>query len=70
MYKIVKSSFQNISANMVENLDINMFIPYDGANRHYVLFKNEINSDQAQLQDADGTLMSADDAKAFVATLP
>jgi outer membrane biogenesis lipoprotein LolB len=30
----------------------------------------QINADEAQLEDADGVLMSAEEAKAFVATLP
>ena len=34
------------------------------------MIKQAINDDTAQLQDADGNTMSAEDAKAFVATLP
>lgn len=33
-------------------------------------FKAQINADEAQLEDADGNLMTAEEAKAFVATLP
>jgi len=44
-------------------------IPFDPANTDYQRFKREINADEAQLQNADGNLMSAADAKAFVATL-
>lgn len=33
-------------------------------------FKRQINEETAQLQDADGNLMSAQQAKAYVATLP
>ena len=36
----------------------------------YQTFKAQINADEAQLEDADGNLMTADEAKAFVATLP
>ena len=36
----------------------------------YQTFKAQINADEAQLEDADGVLMTADEAKAFVATLP
>lgn len=32
--------------------------------------KSQINADEAQLEDADGNPMTADEAKAFVATLP
>lgn len=33
-------------------------------------FKAQILADEAQLQDADGNLMTAEEAKAFVKTLP
>ena len=36
----------------------------------YQTFKAQINADEAQLQDADGNTMSAEDAKQFVRTLP
>lgn len=36
----------------------------------YQTFKAQINADEAQLESADGNLMTADEAKAFVATLP
>lgn len=45
-------------------------IPFDPANTDYQTFKAQINADEAELQDADGNLMTASDAKAFVATLP
>ena len=45
-------------------------IPKDPANTDYQQFKQAINDDTAQLEDADGVLMTAEDAKAFVATLP
>lgn len=43
-------------------------IPFDPANTDYQNFKKQINADEAQLEDADGNLMT--DAKAFVASLP
>ena len=45
-------------------------IPFDPANTDYQQFKQAINDDTAQLEDADGNLMTAEEAKAFVATLP
>ena len=48
----------------------NTFIPFDPANTDYQQFKQAINDDTAQLEGADGNLMTAEDAKAFVATLP
>ena len=46
------------------------FIPFDPANTDYQQFKQAINDETAQLEDADGNLMTAEDAKAYVATLP
>ena len=45
-------------------------IPFDTANTDYQNFKKQINADEAQLEDADGNLMTAEQAKAYVATLP
>lgn len=36
----------------------------------YQTFKAQILSDEAQLEDADGVLMTAEEAKAFVSELP
>lgn len=57
-------------ANLIERLSDNAFIPFDPANTDYANFKKQINADEAQLEDADGNLMTAEQAKAFVATLP
>ena len=43
---------------------------FDPANTDYANFKKEILADEAQLQDADGVLMTAEQAKAYVASLP
>jgi hypothetical protein len=45
-------------------------IPYDPANTDYQNFKTQINDETAQLEDADGNLMTPEEAKAYVATLP
>lgn len=45
-------------------------IPFATDNSDYQTFKAQINDESAQLEDADGVLMSAEDAKAYVATLP
>ena len=42
----------------------------DPANQDFVTFKKEINEGTAQLEDADGNLMTEQQAKDFVATLP
>lgn len=43
---------------------------FDSANTDYQQFKQAINDGKAELQDADGNIMSAQDAKQFVSTLP
>ena len=58
------------SDSFIQRLSDNAFIPFDPANTDYQQFKQAINDDTAQLEDADGVLMTAEDAKAFVATLP
>ena len=56
--------------NGIVRLSDNAFIPFDPANTDYQQFKQAINDDTAQLEDADGNTMSAEDAKQFVSTLP
>ncbi len=69
MYKLVKPLFGTNSAS-VQRLSDNAFIPFDPANTDYQNFKKQINADEAQLEDADGVLMTPEQAKAYVATLP
>jgi hypothetical protein len=57
-------------ATSIIRVDDGACIPFDPANTDYANFKAQINADEAQLQDADGNLMTAEQAKAFVATLP
>jgi hypothetical protein len=70
MYKLIKPVFENQPSNSVQRLSDGAFIPFDPANTDYANFKKEILADEAQLQDADGVLMTAEQAKAYVATLP
>jgi hypothetical protein len=67
MYKLLKIDNKVVS-NIVFRVDDSVYIPFDPANTDYQNFKKQINADEAQLEDADGNLMT--DAKAFVATLP
>ena len=69
MYKKQALYFPNIQETLVIRLVDNAFIPFDPANTDYQQFKKDI-MDGGELQDADGNVMSADAAKAFVATLP
>lgn len=64
MYKLTERN------NAVYRLSDNACIPFDPENIDYQNFKKEINSEEAQLEDADGNLMTAEQAKTFVATLP
>lgn len=59
-----------ISAEVIRRLSDMASIPLNPANTDYANFKSQINADEAQLEDADGVLMSPEEAKAFVATLP
>ena len=68
MYILKKSTIDN--SETIIRLSDNAFIPFDPANTDYQQFKQAINDDTAQLEDADGNLMTAAEAKAFVATLP
>ena len=47
----------------------NTFIPFDPANTDYQQFKTDVLGG-AELQDADGNVMTQEAAKAYVATLP
>ena len=69
MYKLYKDVASS-TINTVIRLSDNAFIPFDPANTDYANFKKEILADEAQLQDADGNVMAAAEAKAYVATLP
>ena len=44
-------------------------IPFSPDNTDYANFKKEILADEAQLQDADGNTMSAEQAKTYVGGL-
>jgi len=55
---------------VVIRLSDNACIPFDPANTDYANFKTAILEDKAQLQDADGNTMTAEQAKDFVKELP
>jgi len=66
MYKIITSD----GSSIVQRLSDNAFIPFDPANTDYANFKTAILEDKAQLADADGNTMTAEQAKDFVKELP
>ena len=70
MYKLIKDATTD-KICVVLCVEISAYIPLtDPANTDYQQFKQAINDDTAQLETADGVLMTQDEAKAFVATLP
>lgn len=69
MYKLAKPPFEGIKINTVIRLSDNACIPFDPANTDYAQFKKDIN-EGAELQDADGNTMTAEQAKEFVKELP
>ena len=69
MYKLNKDTLTNTICS-VNNLNTNVSIPFDPANTDYANFKKEILADEAQLQDSEGNVMTPEQAKAYVATLP
>jgi hypothetical protein len=68
MYKCLSNTSLG-PAQCVQRLSDNAFIPFDPANTDYAEFKKAV-AEGAELQDADGNVMSAEASQAFVATLP
>ena len=70
MYKQLKNIDDSIRQTQIKSVSESAWIPCDPSNTDYANFKKSILADQAQLQDADGNIMTAAEAKEFVATLP
>ena len=71
MYRLIKSPFDGeIKTVNKQDGNILLSIPFAPDNTDYQNFKKQINADEAQLEDADGDLMTPTEAKAYVATLP
>ena len=70
MYKLSPLNWDETESTSVIDLNRMCAIPFDPANTDYANFKKEILADEAQLQDADGNTMTAEQAKTYVATLP
>ncbi len=69
MYKLLKPNEFNQALECVKRLSDNAFIPFDPANTDYANFKKEV-SDGAELQDANGNVMTQEQANEFINTLP
>jgi hypothetical protein len=69
MYKLINTlSGQSVTRTNEDGSTTS--IPFNPDNADYQNFKYQINHDEAQLEDADGNVMSPEAAKAYVATLP
>lgn len=73
MYKLQRTTKIDgtvIESKAVIRLADNATIPFDPANTDYAQFKKAISEETAQLQDAEGNLMTAQAAKDFIKELP
>lgn len=68
MYKLIKSVMTG-NVDSVQRLSDNAFIPFDPANTDYQQFKTDVLGG-AELQDADGNVMTQQAADEFINTLP
>lgn len=69
MYKLVYDNIDNRLASVVIRLSDDASIPFDPANTDYAKFKLDL-SNGAELQDADGNVMTAEQVQAFLSSLP
>jgi hypothetical protein len=70
MYQLIANPYQTGEyAPMIKRLDDNAFIPTNPDNTDYQQFKAQVLAG-AELQDADGNVMTQEQANAFIATLP
>ncbi len=69
MYKQCKDTITNQVTNCIIRLADGSAIPFDPANSDFANFKKEVLAG-AELQDADGNVMTQAEADAFIATLP
>jgi len=68
MYKQIKDQYSNMFCVIV-NLNGNSNIPFDPANTDYAEFKKAVTAG-AELQDAEGNVMTEQAAQDFIRTLP
>jgi hypothetical protein len=68
MYKLINHGLSNQPYMVLRDDGAN--IPFDPANTDYAQFKKAISEETAQLQDAEGNLMTAQAAKDFIKELP
>jgi hypothetical protein len=68
MYKQLPDQFGQ-PAQFIKRLTDNAFIPFDPQNTDFANFKKEVLAG-AELQDAEGNVMTTEQADAFIAILP
>ncbi len=68
IYKQIQNPINNLISS-IQRLSDNSFIPLVKDNTDYQQFKKDI-ANGAELQDASGTVMTASQIQAFIATLP
>ena len=66
MYKLFKDFITNLDAGVI--LDGHTSIPFDPANTDYANFKKDL-ANGAELQDAEGNVMTHEQADEFIKTL-
>ena len=69
MYKLTNPVFGQTESTSVIRLNDGACIPFDPANTDYQTFKKEVLAG-AELQDADGNVMTQEQANEFIGTLP
>jgi hypothetical protein len=69
MYQLLKDPITGELANTVKRLADNAFIPFDSANTDLHQAKLDL-SEGAELLDADGNTLSAEQVAEFLQTLP
>ena len=67
MYKLFSVNGSEVS---ITRLSDGASIPFAPDNTDYQAFKQAIAEETAGLQDADGNVMTSEEAKQFIATLP
>jgi len=70
MYKQYKEFNGTVNQYAIIRTTDGACIPFDPDNTDYANFKTAILEDKAQLDDADGNTMTAEQAKDFIKELP
>jgi len=69
MYKLIQIQLGQETRRTLIRLTDNTCVPFDPANTDYQTFRKEVLAG-AELQDADGNVMTQAEANEFIATLP